>query len=113
MSGTCRILSCGRLAHGTPTNTSSTQSHLDYTGQYTDTETGHRYLQAHYDDPATGQFLTAAPVTASTREPYGYGHGDPLEFSDPASLCSVSASAGDRLPSGNAATELEVRGLRL
>jgi RHS repeat-associated protein len=62
---------------------------LGYTGQYTDIETGHQYLRARYYDPTTAQFLSRDPITALTREPYGYTYGNPLNATDPSGLWSV------------------------
>lgn len=73
-------------AYGTPTNTTGNESHLGYTGQYTDTETGYQYLRARYYDPTTGQFLTVDPLAADTRERYGYATGSPTTYSDPSGL---------------------------
>jgi RHS repeat-associated protein len=56
-----------------------------YTGQYTD-PTGLIYLRARYYDPATGQFLTIDPLVDSTRSPYGYVAGNPLNNTDPSGL---------------------------
>ncbi len=76
-------------AYGTPTNTTGTQSHLGYTGQYTDTETGYQYLRARYYDPTTGQFLTVDPLVASTGERHGYAASQPTNFVDPSGLFRI------------------------
>lgn len=78
-------------AYGTPTHTTGTQSHLGYTGQYTDTETGYQYLRARYYDPTTGQFLTVDPLVAITRERMEYGSGSPTNRVDPTGLCSITS----------------------
>jgi RHS repeat-associated protein len=57
----------------------------DCVGQYTD-PTGLIYLRARYYDPATGQFLTSDPLVDSTRSPYGYVAGNPLNNTDPSGL---------------------------
>ena len=56
-----------------------------YAGQYTD-PTGLIYLRARYYDPASGQFLTVDPLVDTTRNPYGYTGGNPLQFVDPLGL---------------------------
>jgi RHS repeat-associated protein len=57
---------------------------LQYTGEYTDAESGLIYLRARYYEPSTGQFISRDPMVATTREPYGYVGGDPLNHIDPA-----------------------------
>ncbi|WP_329311193.1 RHS repeat-associated core domain-containing protein [Streptomyces sp. NBC_01262] len=66
------------------TGTASTP--LQYTGQYTDAETGFVYLRARYYDPATAQFLTVDPEVESTLEAYVYVVGNPLNLTDPTGL---------------------------
>ncbi|MGW5722059.1 RHS repeat-associated core domain-containing protein [Amycolatopsis sp. NPDC003865] len=56
---------------------------LQYTGQYTDAESGLVYLRARYYDPATAQFLTVDPLVDQTRTPYAYTGGNPLNYTDP------------------------------
>jgi len=68
-------------------STGSVTQPFGYAGQYTDAETGLVYLRARYYDPATGQFLSRDPLTATTRSPYGYADGDPLSHIDPTGLC--------------------------
>jgi RHS repeat-associated protein len=51
---------------------------LGFAGGYTDVESGFQYLRARYYDPATAQFVSKDPLTAITREPYGYVGGNPL-----------------------------------
>ena len=72
----------GKLTASTGTITNP----LRYAGEYWDAESGFYYLRARNYDPATGQFITLDPVTASTREPYGYGIDSPLNVLDPAGL---------------------------
>jgi RHS repeat-associated protein len=57
----------------------------DCVGQYTD-PTGLIYLRARYYDPSTGQFLTIDPDVDSTRTPYAYTAGNPLNATDPSGL---------------------------
>jgi RHS repeat-associated protein len=59
---------------------------LGYAGQYTDADTGLQYLRARFYDPATGQFLSRDPAEALTREPYAYGHSNPVSNVDPTGL---------------------------
>ncbi len=60
-----------------------------FDGQYRDPETGMYYLRARYDDPATGQFLTRDPAAATTREPYGFVSGNPVNVADPSGACEL------------------------
>jgi RHS repeat-associated protein len=69
--------------YGTPTHTGSATTPLQYTGQYTDPESGLVYLHARYYDPTTAQFITRDPYTASTGEPYAYASDDPINETDP------------------------------
>lgn len=80
--------------YGTPTTTGAT-SHLGYTGQYTDPETGLIYLRARYYDPVTGQFLNRDPIEAITREPYAYAGNNPINNIDPSGLNWFSDRASD------------------
>jgi RHS repeat-associated protein len=63
--------------------TGSAKTSMLYAGQYRDSESGLYYLRARYYDPATGQFLTVDPDIATTRSPYAYVSGDPLNTMDP------------------------------
>ncbi len=62
---------------------------LRFGGQYLDTESGFYYLRARYYDPATGQFISRDPEMTSTRQPYAYVYGNPVNSTDPSGLCSV------------------------
>ena len=76
----------GTLAARTGTQTTP----LGFAGQYTDAESGLQYLRARYYDPATGQFLTRDPLTASSGQPYGYAGGNPLAATDPSGLFAIN-----------------------
>jgi RHS repeat-associated protein len=73
----------GRLTGSTGIHTNP----FRWAGEYTDTETGLVYLRARYYDPTTAQFLTRDPLESSTREPYAYVAGNPLNGVDPLGLC--------------------------
>ncbi|MFF7980191.1 RHS repeat-associated core domain-containing protein [Streptomyces sp. NPDC007901] len=73
------------------TGTASTP--LQYTGQYTDAESGLVYLRARYYDPATAQFLTVDPEVDNTLEAYVYVAGNPLNLADLTGLCWSWASS--------------------
>jgi RHS repeat-associated protein len=47
-------------------------------------------------DPSIGRFLTIDPLLDTTRDPYGYGAGNPVTWSDPSGLeaCRVSGGGG-------------------
>jgi RHS repeat-associated protein len=67
-----------------------------FAGEYRDAESGLTYLRARYYDPATAQFLSRDPAVATTREPYGYVAGNPLNRTNPTGVCfSGSASCPD------------------
>jgi RHS repeat-associated protein len=44
------------------------------------------YLRARYYDTATGQFLSRDPMVATTRDPYAYVVGNPLNRTDPTGM---------------------------
>lgn len=75
-------------AYGNRTSSTGTVSNpFSYAGGYTDVESGLQYLRARYYDPSTAQFLTRDPVVATTRSPYGYVAGNPLNGVDSSGLC--------------------------
>ena len=76
-------------------STGSYSTPVGWCGQYRDAESGLIYLQARYYDPATGQFLTRDPRTATTRSPYGYVADDPLNKADPSGMCSWNPFSSD------------------
>jgi RHS repeat-associated protein len=96
--GSIRLITDSAGASGTATtttydpygnvtsNSGSLTSHLGFCGEYTDPESGLIYLRARYFDPATAQFLTRDPQVATTRSPYGYVAGNPLNLADPSGL---------------------------
>ena len=73
--------------YGVPTHTGTATTNLQFSGQYTDPETGLIYLRARYYDPTTAQFLTIDPLIAVTGTPYAYVTGNPLNSTDPSGLC--------------------------
>lgn len=73
--------------YGVPTHTGTASTPLQFSGQYTDAETGLVYLRARYYDPATAQFLTVDPLVSMTGTPYAYVVGNPLNDSDPSGRC--------------------------
>jgi RHS repeat-associated protein len=68
-------------------STGSMTNPFMFAGQYFDSDSGLYYLRARYYDPSTGQFLSRDPLVDLTREPYGYVHDNPLNFTDPSGLC--------------------------
>jgi len=70
-----------------PTHSGTATTNLQFSGQYTDPETGLIYLRARYYDPTTAQFLTIDPLIAVTGTPYAYVAGNPLNHTDPTGLC--------------------------
>ncbi len=65
---------------------------LQYAGQYVDSESGLYYLRARYQDPGTGQFVSADPARPTTLEPYACVSGNPLNNVDPTGLCGTMLS---------------------
>ena len=73
-------------AYGNTTATGTVTNPFQYAGQYTDAETGLQYLRARYYDASTGQMLSRDPIFETTREPYAYANGNPLNIVDPTGL---------------------------
>jgi RHS repeat-associated protein len=73
---------------GVTSHTGTATTPLQFTGQYTDAESGLVYLRARYYDPGTTQFLTRDPLVAQTHSAYGYVNGNPLNGSDRTGLCA-------------------------
>ena len=67
------------------TNPCGDVTRFGYAGEYTD-PTGYIYLRARYYDPTSAQFLTLDPLIDTTRNPYGYTAGNPLQHTDPLGL---------------------------
>jgi RHS repeat-associated protein len=73
--------------YGLATYTGTATTPLQYTGQYTNANTGLVYLRARYYDPATALFLTVDPMVNSTHAAYIYVLDDPLNGVDLTGLC--------------------------
>jgi RHS repeat-associated protein len=73
--------------YGVPTHTGTATTPLQYTGQYTDAESGLVYLRARYYDPGTAEFLTLDPMVAQTGTPYAYTGDDPINGTDLNGMC--------------------------
>jgi RHS repeat-associated protein len=72
---------------GLTTRSGTATTPMQYTGQYTDAESGLVYLRARYYDPATAQFLTLDPEVNSTHTPYAYTADNPVNLTDLTGLC--------------------------
>jgi RHS repeat-associated protein len=72
-----------------------------FAGQYQDSESGLYYLRARYYDPTTTQFLARDPAVATTRSPYGYVAGNPLNAADPSGV-HVACGGADNAGGGSA-----------
>jgi RHS repeat-associated protein len=68
--------------YGAATHTGTATTPLQFTGQFTDTESGLVYLRARYYDPVTALFLTVDPLVDTTRTPYAYTGDNPLNYTD-------------------------------
>jgi RHS repeat-associated protein len=68
------------------TSTGTITNPFRFAGQYRDAESSLYYLRARYYDPSTGQFVSQDPAVATTRGPYGYVRGNPLNAVDPTGL---------------------------
>jgi len=74
-------------AYGLPAHGGTATTPLQYTGQYTDAESGLVYLRARYYDPATALFLTVDPQIGATGTAYAYTDDNPLNYTDLTGLC--------------------------
>lgn len=81
----------GYTPYGLATHTGTATTPLQYTGQYTDAETGLVYLRARYYDPVTAQFLTVDPLINTTHLPYAYAGDNPLNGTDRSGLIGIGA----------------------
>ena len=77
-------------------NPAANDNNEHFTGHIADTHSGIVYMQARYDDPAIGRFLSVDPVQFADAGPgyfnrYAYVHNDPLNNTDPFGLqnCEV------------------------
>ena len=66
--------------------TGSATTALLYAAQYRDSESALYYMRARYYDPVIAQFLSRDPAVSTTREPYAYVAGNPLNGTDPNGL---------------------------
>ncbi len=69
----------------------SASTPLLFAGQYRDGESGLYYLRARYYDAVTAQFLTRDPAVSSTRSPYAYVAGSPLNKTDASGLAPCAS----------------------
>lgn len=75
--------------YGAVSSTGSAGTPLQFTGQYTDAESGLVYLRARYYDPSTALFLTVDPQVAQTNTAYAYVGGNPLNLTDLSGECFI------------------------
>ena len=67
-------------------STGSSTSPFAFAGQFKDSESSLYYLRGRYYDPASGQFISRDPLTATTRQPYSYVLDNPLYATDASGL---------------------------
>jgi RHS repeat-associated protein len=120
--GSTRLVTDAAGATGTATtatydpygNVASTSgsltTNLMFGGQYLDAESGLYYIRARYLDVSTGQWLTRDPAVGSTRSPYAYVAGNPLNTSDPSGLDPWSADSTGGLGADQAHSSAAVDG---
>ena len=98
VAGTYAYTPYGQVSH-----TGSASTPLQFTGQYTDAESGLVYLRARYYDPTTAEFLTVDPMVDQTGTPYSYVGGTPLDATDFTGLCGFGCWIGIGAAVGTAA----------
>ncbi|WP_162243163.1 MULTISPECIES: RHS repeat-associated core domain-containing protein [unclassified Leifsonia] len=74
-------------------STGATDSHVGYTGGWTDPVSGYVHLRARDYDPKTGQFTTLDPLREQTNSAYSYVRNNPLLLTDPTGLCAQLGSS--------------------
>jgi RHS repeat-associated protein len=57
-----------------------------FLGQIEDTSTGLNYLNARYQDPSLGRFVSVDPLVDASGEAYGYAGNNPISRNDPSGL---------------------------
>lgn len=82
------------------TNPGGVSNPFMFQGQYLDSESGLYYLQARYYDPTTAQFLSVDPLLPSTRSPYAYVSGNPLNEVDRAGTDGAGNGAAGAAAAG-------------
>ena len=84
-TGTATTLTYDPYGNSVSTSGSLT-THMQFSGEYTDTESGLYYLRSRYYDPVTSQFVSVDLLVPVTRSPYAYVLGEPLDNADPRGL---------------------------
>lgn len=79
---TRRITPYGVGRESSPTSWPNDHTYLNQPSD----KTGLNYLTSRYYDPAAGAFISVDPLVSSTAQPYLYGGGNPISFSDPSGL---------------------------
>ncbi|MEQ0559677.1 RHS repeat-associated core domain-containing protein [Amycolatopsis sp. NEAU-NG30] len=68
--------------YGVAAHSGTAATPLQFTGQFSDAESGLLYLRARYYDPVTALFLTVDPKVDQTHAPYAYTSDNPLNLTD-------------------------------
>lgn len=76
-------------------NAGTATSPLQFTGGYTDQESGFSYLVNRYYDPASGEFLNRDPLVGVTGQPYSYATDNPLNGVDRSGMAVTITDKGD------------------
>ena len=83
-----------------------------YLNQTRDSSTSLNYLNNRHMDSSTGTFLSVDPLVAKTGQPYLYGSGNPITFSDPSGLSPEDACRGTNQQAGGACARATYDDLR-
>lgn len=96
--GTTTVTRNRYLPYGTIRGTDQTATDRGWIGQTEDPAIGLSYLNARYQDPQLGVFISVDPLVAATRQAYVYGNMSPVAFSDPSGLepCAWCSSGGEQ-----------------
>jgi RHS repeat-associated protein len=67
-------------------DTAHSITRFGFAGEWRDPDTELYNLRARWYEPSTGTFINRDPIEQSTNEPYSYGSGNPLAYTDPLGL---------------------------
>jgi RHS repeat-associated protein len=78
-----------------------------FAGHQRNEATGLHYMQARWQDPSTGAFVSVDPLVPNVEDPqsvnaYTYASNNPIAFTDPTGMCNPITGCSEVPPSSNA-----------